>query len=111
MFPHLGEVFKDATRALLHQLQDLALTLLHCTKTALRIEICHWKIGRYGYVESLKQLLLALLILFYNIAHAIRSLIISSAEFPITIRDPSLSLRQGGVAYSPRVVAESIPGP
>ena len=56
---------------------------------------------------SLKQLLLALLILFYNTA--IRSLIISSAEFPITIRDPSLLLCQGGLAYSPRVVAESVP--
>jgi len=57
---------------------------------------------------SLKQLLLALLILFYNTA--IRSLIIFFAEFSITIRDPSLSLCQGGLAYSPRDVAESVPG-
>jgi len=27
-------------------------SFLRCTKTALRIEICHWKIGRYGYVDK-----------------------------------------------------------
>jgi len=57
---------------------------------------------------SLKQLLLALLILFYNTA--IRSVITSFAKFSINIRDPWFSLCQGGLAYSPRVVAESVPG-